>query len=190
MENLKRWGKNLLKYGLIGLVVIIGIKMIIGKTSKGGEEKPVTAATGKSFAEGLDLSQRREKMISVETIIPDRKDGKLVPISIPCYKVANGTMWYQVAVSPTVKVEYDFLDGKPARKDGPGEVLAVERFPPVFHVQAIGSGGKLTMTLTRQFLPDSSGDVKKETKKVSSKRVRMSRKDLTNADVPHSVQIM
>lgn len=188
MESLKCWGKKLVKWGLIGLVLLIGIKMIAGKSSKGGEVKPATSIATTDSAQAADLSQRREELISEEVNVPAGQNW--VTISFPCYKVEKGIMWYQTALSPTMEIELDFLDGQPHLKNKPGEKLPVKAIPAVIRVRATGNGGKVMITLNRQFLPDSP---KPEVKKVSSskkKKVRTSHKGLADADMPHSPQIV
>lgn len=180
-EKAQKIGKRLLQFGLILLAIVIGLKMIGASPSKkgGGDSLPA----GDPLA--WDLSQRREPLISEVKELPPASERKWVTLSLPCYKVDNGTMWYQVTASPNVEVEYDFLDGKPLRKDGPSEMLAVKRWPPVIKIRAIGKGGKIELTLNRQFLPDGPAEkVKKEKKHFVKEHV------VQHEDPPASVQMM
>jgi len=132
----KRVGKLLVKWGLIGLVVMLMIWIVAGRI----EPQSNTV---------WDLSQRKEEVVQEEKILPK---GEWVAITFPCYRTKDGTMWYQITASPHIEVEYDFLDGKAYRKDGPGELFAVEQWPPVIKVRA-KKAGKMELTLNRQFLP-------------------------------------
>lgn len=182
--------KKGIKFALIAIVTVWGVSLV-ANAKKAEESKPATPTSVKktqvvdeSGKNAWDLSQRRDEFINESR---ELTPGVSTTITFPCYRVKGGVMWYQVSTAPRVEVEYDFLDGEPCRKDGPKELLVVKRWPPVMKIKSIGKGGKMEITLNRQFLPDPP---KKEVKKVSFRKVRTAHKDLVGEDIPKAQQIM
>ena len=138
LERAESVGKFFVKWGAIGLAAAFTLWTVTGWIEP---EKPAR----------WDLSQRKEEVIQEMKTL---SGGEWVPVTFPCYRAKGGTMWYQITASPHVEVEYDFLDGKPPRKDGPEKMLAVEKWPPVIKVRAKKTGN-MELTLNRQFLPDA-----------------------------------
>lgn len=155
-EKAQEIGKRLIKIGVVLLLVAVVANAVIGPKETVPQvthnvTEPAIAEPEDSMI-WWDLSQRRENFISEARTLPA---GEWVTVSFPCYRVKGGTMWYQITASPHVEVEYDFLDGTPLRKDGPGKMYAVEQWPPVIKVRA-KQEGKIELTLNRQLLPDKN----------------------------------
>lgn len=180
MENLKCWGKRLLKYGLIGLALIIGIKIIAGNIA--ASKKPVQAAmvvtdSSRRYAAAHNWSKDNREFFSKEVTIPDGSQG-WVSIAAPPY--------YRVETSRTFDIEYDLSDGRIV-KEGPNlPRQELGNFPATFDVRATSKGGTLRILFHRNPIPEKKGEVTALSKK--SRFVKTVHRE--EKDVPHSVQRM
>ena len=136
LERAKKVGKLLVKWGLIGLVAIIGIKMIVPENIV--KEMPTRADSGRQYAAHHNWSKDERDFFVKEVVIPDGSNG-WVSIAVPPY--------YRMETSRAFDVEYDFGRVETV-KEGP-ELPRVEvgDFPSTFDVKAVGGGGVLKITL-------------------------------------------
>ena len=94
-EKIRKVGKLLLKWGLIGLVVLIVIKMIMPGEKSKAPKKPVSSAVAANTnPDSWDLSQRREETIQESRELPAASENKQLTLTLPCYRVDGGIMWY------------------------------------------------------------------------------------------------
>ena len=138
LERARKIGKFLFKWGLIGLMVIIGIKMIVPEEAV--KDMAMSADSGRQYAAHHNWSKDKRDFFVKEVAIPDGSKGWISIAVPPCYRMET---------SRTFDVEYDF--GKAVTvKEGP-DLPRVEAgpVPATFDVRAVSRGGVLKIWLHR-----------------------------------------
>lgn len=144
MENLKCWGRRLLKWGLIGLVLIIGIKMITPSGKKlTVNAKPAVMITGmeadRNVTESYNFSDMTGEFVPIKINVPPK--GQYASVKL--------RMGYDIYKVPHVPMVYDYGGVHSLVHDAPGKKIDTGDVPSSFYVSGEDGGGVLEIRCYR-----------------------------------------
>lgn len=175
--------KKAIRFALIAIVVVWVWGLVSSARKAKGSKNEAPASTvdsSRKYVQAQNFSDMEGDFVPITIQVPAA--GQWVSVKLK--------MGYDAELLPSVPMVFDYLDGRPLVHDRPGVKIDTGKITSAFDVMGEGVGGVLKIRCYRIKASSAAPPERKEERKVPSKRVRMSRKNLANVDVPHSVQIM